>query len=221
MNYYKFVEWFMNFSEKVVAYLINTFFIIVLALPMILVDLMFKESIFKLPLFFIPLVSLYLIALKCTTYSWYSVLTKSKLYYGMYFVESLKDKFFKTYIYYIIATTFLYFGLTSTFILTQEISQWFWILFVFIILAIVPNIIYSTIQFAIYDTKSLKFIVNNSIILSFMYEIFSLGLSIIFSIIVYRFQYNPFIVLSVGIPAFAILLLLVQRIIEKNKKVEA
>ena len=45
MNYHKFVEWFFDVGEKVLAYVINIFYLTILALPLILVDSVIKESI--------------------------------------------------------------------------------------------------------------------------------------------------------------------------------
>lgn len=218
MDGQKFVEWFFSFSEKVVAYVINTFFIILFALPLLLIDLTFTEDMVKTPLIFIPLVSLYLIALKCTIYAGYMVFVKEKEYYKPHFFISLKDRFVSNYIYYLISVSLLYVGLNSTYILITTISQWFWMLFAMIIIMIVPNILYTSLQFAIYEKNDLKSIVNNSIILTFMYGIISLLLIMFFVFLVYRFPINPFLVVAIGIPLLAAALVYVHTLVNNNQK---
>lgn len=218
MDGQKFVEWFFSFSEKVVAYVINTFFIVLFALPLLLIDLTFTEDMVKTPLIFIPLVSLYLIALKCTIYAGYMVFVKEKEYYKPHFLISLKDRFVSNYIYYLISVSLLYVGLNSTYILITTISQWFWMLFAMIIIMIVPNILYTSLQFAIYEKNDLKSIVNNSIILTFMYGIISLLLIMFFVFLVYRFPINPFLVVAIGIPLLAAALVYVHTLVNNNQK---
>lgn len=218
MNGQKFVEWFFSFSEKVIAYVINTVFVILFALPLLLVDLTFSEDMLKIPVFFIPLVSLYLVALKCTIYAGYMVFIKEKEYYKPHFLISLKDRFVANYIYYLISVGLLYAGLNSTYILITTVNQWFWMLFAMIIIMIVPNILYTSLQYAIYEKNDLKNIVNNSIILTFMYGIISLLLIMLFVFLVIRFPINPFLVVTVGIPLLAASLVYVHILIKNNQK---
>lgn len=45
---------------------------------------------------------------------------------------------------------------------------------------IVPNVIYTTMQFALYETKSIKEIINNSFLLSAMSGIITVAMTFIF-----------------------------------------
>lgn len=218
MKWQKIVEEFFSFSEKVVAYIINTFFVILFALPLVLVDLTFSEDMLKTPLLFIPLASLYLVALKSTIYAGYMVFIKDKSYYGIYFIESLKDRSLTSYIYYLVSVGLLYIGLNSTYILIGAVGQWFWLLFAMIIFLLVPHILYTTLQFALYEKTSIKSVLNNSVVLTFMYGLISIILAALFSFLVYRFQFNPFLVVTVGIPVLAAILIYVQTIIDGNQK---
>lgn len=218
MNGQKFVEWFFSFSEKVVAYVINVFFVILFALPLLLVDLTFKEDMIKTPLIFIPLVTLYLVALKCTIYAGYSVFIKDGYYYKPYLLKSLVDRFLLNYLFNLVCISLLYVGLNSVYIMTQEISKLFYLIFFMIILLLVPLILYTNMQFAIYEKTSIRDMINNSIVLTFMYGIISIIIAVAFSYLVYRFQFNPFLVVVVGIPAISAILVYVHTLIEKNQK---
>ncbi len=216
MNYHKFVEWFFDVGEKVLAYVINIFYLTILALPLILVDSVIKESIDSIPLLFIPLTALYAMGLKSLTYAFYMIYFKNRIYYEPFFIRSLIDGFFKKYIYYLFSIALLYFGLTSTSILMTNISGWFLILFFMIILFVLSHLIFTTIQFALYEKNSMRNIINNSIILSFSYGVLTLGLVIILAGIIYYYPINAFLVVTIGLPAYSILLILVQKIIEKR-----
>lgn len=218
MNGQKIVEWFFSFSEKVIAYVINIFFVILLALPLVLVDLTFSEDMLKVPLIFIPLASLYLLALKSLIYAGYMVFVKKKDYYGLFFIEALKDRPLISYLYYLVSVGLLYIGLNSTYILITSISQWFWMLFLMIILLVVPNILYTSLQFALYEKTSIKNILTNSVVLTFMYGLISIILAVFFAFLVYRFQFNPFLVVTIGIPVLTAILIYVQTIIDRNQK---
>lgn len=218
MNAQKFVEWFFSFSEKVVAYAINTIFVIIFALPLLLIDLTFTEDMLKTPLLFIPLVSLYLIALKCTIYTGFMVVIRDKEYYRLHFLHSLKDRFLTSYVYYLISVSLLYVGLNSTYFLIESVNQWFWMLFAMILLLLVPNILYTSLQLALYEKTSIMNILNNSVLLTFMYGIFSILLTVLTVFLVYSFQFHPFLVVTVGIPVLAAALILVQTIIDNNQK---
>lgn len=218
MDGQKFVEWFFIFSEKVVAYVINVFFVILFALPLILVDLTFTEDMIKTPLIFIPLVTLYLVALKCTIYAGYEVFVKDGYYYKPYFLKSLVDRFFSNYLFNLICVSLLYIGLNSVYIMIQDISKLFYVIFFMIILLLVPIILYTNLQFALYEKTSLRDMINNSVILTFMYGIISIIIAVAFSFLVYRFQFNPFLVVTVGIPVIAGILVFVQTLIVKNQK---
>lgn len=218
MDGQKFVEWFFSFSEKVVAYVINVFFVILFSLPLILVDLTFTEDMIKTPLIFIPLVTLYLVALKCTIYAGYEVFVKDGYYYKPYFLKSLVDRFFSNYLFNLICVSLLYIGLNSVYIMIQDISKLFYVIFFMIILLLVPIILYTNLQFALYEKTSLRDMINNSVILTFMYGIISIIIAVAFSFLVYRFQFNPFLVVTVGIPVIAGILVFVQTLIVKNQK---
>lgn len=218
MDGQKFVEWFFIFSEKVVAYVINVFFVILFSLPLILVDLTFTEDMIKTPLIFIPLVTLYLVALKCTIYAGYEVFVKDGYYYKPYFLKSLVDRFFSNYLFNLICVSLLYIGLNSVYIMIQDISKLFYVIFFMIILLLVPIILYTNLQFALYEKTSLRDMINNSVILTFMYGIISIIIAVAFSFLVYRFQFNPFLVVTVGIPVIAGILVFVQTLIVKNQK---
>ena len=214
----KFVEWFFSFSEKVVAYVINVFFVVLFSIPLLLVDLTFSEDIIKTPLIFIPLVTLYLVALKCTIYAGYEVFVKDGYYYKPYYLNSLVDRFFSNYLFNLLCISLLYIGLNSVYILIHEISKLFYALFFMIILLLVPILLYTNLQFAIYEKTSLRDMIYNSVILTFMYGIISIMIAFAFSFLVYRFQFNPFLVVTVGIPAISGILVFVQTLIVKNQK---
>lgn len=109
-------------------------------------------------------------------------------------------------------------GLNSTYILIITVNNWFWILFALIVILIVPNIIYTTLQFALYEENSLMETVKNSMILSLMYGIITIALTLVFVWLVYSFRTHPFRVVALGIPGFAGALILVQRLISDNQK---
>lgn len=218
MDGQKFVEWFFNFSEKVVAYIINTFFVILFALPLILVDLTFSENMVKMPLFFIPLATLYLVALKCTIYAVHQVFVKDGMYYIPYFLRSLIDRFFANYLFNLVALTFLYIGVNSAYILIDTISKWFYILLFSIIFLLIPIVLYTNMQYALYEKTKFKDILSNSVILTFMYGIISIIIAFGFAFLVYRFQFNPFLVVTVGIAVLAGILVFVNTLILKNQK---
>lgn len=218
MDGQKFVEWFFSFSEKVVAYVINVFFVVLFAIPLLLVDLTFTEDMIKTPLIFIPLVTLYLVALKCTIYAGYEVFVKDGYYYKPYFLKSLVDRFLSNYLFNMLCISLLYIGLNSVYIMIQDISKFFYVIFFMIIFLLVPIILYTNMQFALYEKTSLRDMINNSIILTFMYGIISIIIAVAFSFLVYRFQFNPFLVVTVGIPAIAGILVFVQTLIVKNQK---
>lgn len=218
MNGQKFVEWFFNFSEKVVAYVINTFFVVLFAIPLLLVDLTFSEEMIKTPLIFIPLVTLYLVALKCTIYAGYEVFVKDGYYYKPYFLKSLVDRFFSNYLFNLVSISLLYIGLNSVYIIIQDVSKLFYVIFFMIILLLVPILLYTNMQYALYEKISIRDMLNNSVLLTFMYGIISIIIAPLFSFLVYRFQFNPFLVVTVGIPAISAILVYVHTLIEKNQK---
>lgn len=218
MNYQKMVEWFFDISEKIMTYVINVIFLIMLALPLLIVDFATKEILIRIPILFIPLASLYAMGLKSIMYAFYMVYFKNKLYYKTYFIKSLTDDFIKQYLYYIVTIALLYFSLTSTYYLIQNISHWFLILFSLIVLFLLSHIIYTTIQFSLYENDSIKSVIYNSIILSAGLGVVTIGLVIILAALIYFYQYHTIKVVVLGIPIYSFLLILVHKIIENNKK---
>lgn len=215
MNFQRINESFFEFSEKILAYIINLFYYFILALPLVLVGLFIKDGIFGYPLFFIPLVTLYILGLKSLVYVAYMILIKKKKYYKPYFWISLKENFVQVYLYYLVFVTLLYFGLTSTIVLINTVSELFWILFNLIIIIILPIIIFSTLQFSLYEKKSIKQIFNNSIILSLMFGVISVAMTIILGIIIYLFPKNIFLIICL-MPAYSTLYVLLYYILDKK-----
>lgn len=216
MEFNKVSEWFLSVSEKILAVVINSVFSLVLIAPLILVDLFFKSSLLKIPVLFIPLSALYAMAIKCTVYAYYMIFVKQKLYYKAYFFQSLKENFAMCYIYYLISIGLLYIGLSSTWILIHNVSQWFWVLYVFLVLFILTNMIYTTLQFALYENNKLDSIVKNSMILSFMFAVISVAMTIILAWMIYKIQYIPFKIIFLGMPAYAGLILMVHLLIDRQ-----
>ncbi|MFM1564615.1 hypothetical protein [Helcococcus ovis] len=221
MNYNRMFEWLYAFSEKILAYLINIFYTFILTLPLILVGLFIKGgNIIKFPILFIPLVTLYFMAIKSLTYAIYKIIFKNELYYKPFFLKSLRENFIKNYFYYFVAVSLLYFGLNSTYVMIVKVNTMFWILFALIIMMILPNIIYSTIQFALYETKSIRETINNSFLLSAMYGIITVAMVFIFIWIAYNFPKYPFKIIAIGIPIYSLILAYIHKLIlsKLNKK---
>lgn len=221
MNYNRMIEWLYAFSEKVLAYLINIFYTFILTLPVILVGLLIKGGdVISYPILFIPLITLYFMAIKSLTYAIYKIVFKNESYYRPFFLYSLKENFMRNYLYYFIAVLLLYFGLNSTYIMIMRVSGAFWILFALIIIMIIPNVIYTTMQFALYETRSIKEIINNSFLLSAMYGIITVAMTFIFVWMAYNFPKFPFRVIAIGVPIYSLFLAYIHKLIESglNKK---
>lgn len=218
MEFTRMVERFFEFSEKLMVYFINAFYMILVAIPLVFIAPMFEQGILNLPLIFIPLVSLYAMGLKSLTFAFYKIYVKKNLYYKPFFWKSFFEKFPSRFGYYLITISLLYVGLTSTFTLIANVSNLFWILFTLITLILLSNIIYTTIQFALYDDVYVMDIVKNSMLLSLMYGVITVGMTIILAALIYYYPSRTFLVVTVGMPIYSMLLIFVQFIIEKGRK---
>lgn len=213
MNSQKFAEGFISFSQYVTAYIINVFYVLLFVAPLYLVDLLTKESIDKLPLLFIPLVSLILISIKGFLFASYRILIKKNTYFDPAFWQSVKSNFFRDYFYYIVVFGLLYLSVTSLGILSTLYGQWLKVFSAIIIFAFVSNIIYSTIQMAFYEKVSFVDLTRNSLILTIMFGIISVGMTIILSYISATLISRPVMLIMIGAPLIAVLLLAVYQLI--------
>lgn len=218
MNYNKMSQWFLEFSEKFLALVINLIYLSLFTMPYFLVEMLFKNSLIKIPLVFIPTMTLYALAIKSLVYTIYMIVKKNGSYYKPFFFTSLKDRFVKSFLYYLISITILYIGLSSSWVLIHEISNAFWIVFAFISIVILTNIIYTTLQFALYDQEDLKVIVKNSFILTVMFGVISIAMYIILAWMIYNFQFMPFQIIFIGMPIYSGLILFVYLLMERRKK---
>ena len=217
MNIEKIMNYFFDISYKILAYIINLVYFIIFISPIFILGIFVKGGIFKYALLFIPLAALFLVGLKNLIYTFYMILIKKKLYYKPFFWKSLKDGFFRVYLYYLIVVTLLYFGLTSTFVIIDTVSNGFWLLFALICIFILPNIIYTTLQFALYESRNILQVIKNSYILFLMLGVVSLGMTLLFGLMVYLFFRN--ILLAVLLmPLYSTLYLVIYLLIDNKKK---
>lgn len=216
MDVHKLVEQFYAFSEYLVGFVLNVIYLFVLALPLILIDMMLPQYITKYAIPFIPLAALYGMALKSATYAFYSIFVLKKSYYGLYFWHSFKENFFQSYLYYLIVTSLLYIGVSSSLILIELISPFFWVLMTLIVFALLSNLSYMTLQMALYDNLTMYQMMKNAITLTIIYAIISIAFVLGSVWLIYQFQIYAFRVIAFGIPVLAGFLILVQRMIGMN-----
>ncbi|MDO5026241.1 MAG: hypothetical protein Q4E50_00255 [Tissierellia bacterium] len=218
MNYNRMSEWFLEFSEKLLAILINLIYLGLLTMPYFLFEILFKQSIVKIPLVFIPVVSLFAMAVKSLIYTIYMIVKKNGSYYKPYFFISLKDRFLKSFLYYLISITILYIGLSSSWILIHEVSSVFWLVFAFVSIVILTNLIYTSLQLALYEQENFKLIIKNSMILTLSLGVISIAMYIILVWMIYSFRMMPFKIVFIGIPVYSVLLFLIYLLMENRKR---
>ncbi|MGX7072074.1 hypothetical protein ACWOAQ_01175 [Helcococcus kunzii] len=216
MNIERVIEFFFEFSYKVLAYVINLVYFIVLTIPLYLIGLLVEGGLIKYAFLFIPLTALFLVGLKNLVYTSYMILIKKKLYYKPFFWKSLTDDFFRVYSYYLIVVSLLYFGLTSTYFIINTVSQGFWVLFALICLLILPNIVFTTLQFALYEPKPILQTIKNSYILFLMLGVVSLAMTILLGVIIYLFLKN-LIMVTVLMPLYSALYILIYLLIDNKR----
>lgn len=211
-------EWFLEFSEKFLALVINLIYLAIFTMPYFLAEMLFKQSLIKLPLVFIPIATLYAFSIKSLVYSIYMIVVKDGSYYKPYFFTSLRDRFLKSLIYYLLSITILYMGLSSSWILIHEVSNIFWLVFAFISIVILTNIIYTTMQLALYEQEDFKMIIKNSFILTVGFGVISIAMYLILVWMIYNFQFMPFQIIFIGMPVYSGLIFLIYLLMERRKK---
>lgn len=216
MNKEKLLDIYFTFSEYVVAYMINVFYVLLLITPLYFFDFFIKENIMNVAGMFIPLIALFGMALKSLTYAFYMIYLQGRLYYKPFFWKSLSNNFLITYLYYLAVSALLYFSVFAGINLSHKFGSVFIVFMWFSILVFTSNMIYSTIQFAIYEKIPILSLVKNSFILSLVFGLLSVAGVIVLVYLSYKMVTSPWWLATVALPIFSGVLIVIHKLIESK-----
>lgn len=195
-------KFFNELGIALLAFFINSFYILIFILPIFLVGFLVGGNISRYIILFLPLFALFGFAFESEAFAYREIFYNGKKYYKKYFLNTVKDKFIRKYLFYLVTFNLCYYSLTSLYMLNgySPIIKIIYYIFLFID----SNILfYSIMQMALREYTSGINVLQNSLLITFRYFIISVIVFFISLLFIRIIAYNKiFIFIYISIMAF-------------------